>query len=186
MAHALAELADRPFDLLCALEDQLTSDEAGTDEASAPGPQWQGLAFTIGDAIFLVPRAEVREIVKMPVLTPVPGAKPWLCGVANLRGDLVPITDLGLFLGFDSPRRLDQSWVIVLEDSELPAGFCVDEVGEFRHFAPDEQHHALLEEAPDNAVKPFLVGAFVQQDWTWHVLSLRKLARDRSFRDAAL
>ena len=41
---------------------------------------------------------EVVEILPMPQVTPVPGAQPWLLGVANIRGNLLPIVDLKQFL----------------------------------------------------------------------------------------
>ena len=37
---------------------------------------------------------DVNEILFMPTLAPVPGTKPWLLGVANVRGNLVPVVDL--------------------------------------------------------------------------------------------
>jgi twitching motility protein PilI len=41
---------------------------------------------------------EVNEILTLPVLTPVPGTRSWLLGVANVRGNLVPVIDLRDFI----------------------------------------------------------------------------------------
>lgn len=186
MTGSLPELADRPFELLLALEERLAGTNAGPAEPPAASAQWDGLAFTIGDRAFLMPRSEVGEVVEMPTPTRVPGSQPWLLGVANLRGKLLPVTDLGLFLACGSVARPGQSWMIVLNDQDVPAAFRVDEVGGFAQFAPEEQRHELLEQAPDNPAGEFLIGAFVRDGAVRWVLSLRKLARDRAFRDAGL
>ena len=50
--------------------------------------------------LYLVAREEAREVLGVPSpLTRVPGAKSWILGLANIRGQLLPIIDLRAFLG---------------------------------------------------------------------------------------
>lgn len=180
----LHALADRPFDLLAALEARLTAG-GETQGRRARAAEWTGLAFDIADRHYLAPRADVREVLEPPTLTRVPGAKPWLLGVANVRGDLLPIVDLPRFLGREASVRTETSRVIVLNDRGFAAGFLVDAVGGFRGFAPEEQRHELVDGSSDDAdPADFILGAFVRDGTAWHVFSLRKLAADPEFRDA--
>ncbi|HEX5506065.1 MAG TPA: chemotaxis protein CheW, partial [Thermomicrobiales bacterium] len=49
---------------------------------------------------YLLPGEDVREVEALGALTPVPHTLPWLRGVMNLRGAVVPVVDLARFLGF--------------------------------------------------------------------------------------
>ena len=50
--------------------------------------------------LYLVAREEAREVLGVPApLTRVPGAKSWILGLANVRGQLLPIIDLRAYLG---------------------------------------------------------------------------------------
>lgn len=191
----LRALADRPFDLLMALEARLLASGEARGAQSAR-QEWTGLAFDIGDGHYLAPRADVREVMEPPPVTRVPGAKPWLSGVANVRGDLLPVVDLGRLLGRGGGMRTEASRVIVLNDDNVAAGFLVDAVGGFRSFAPDDQRHELVaggagedgaRQAGDAAdPADFVLGAFVRDGTVWQVFSLRKLAADPAFRDAGV
>lgn len=181
MIAALEDLRDRPFELLATLDERLGT---GGSERGPAGGEWSGLAFTLADRRYLAPREDVREVLEMPGVTRVPGAKPWLLGVANVRGELLPIVDLGQFLGCQGTLHRESSRVVVLNDDELPAGFLVDAVGGFRGFRPEDQCHELADKAHDTRARQYLLGAFVRDSEEWQVFSLRKLARDAAFRDA--
>ena len=63
-------------------------------------------AFGLGAERFVTSRADVREVLPIPEqVTRVPGAKPWLRGIANLRGQLLTVVDLKSFLGAGSAGR---------------------------------------------------------------------------------
>lgn len=181
MTAGLEQLRNRPFELLAAIEARL--DTGGGESGTAAG-EWTGLVFTLGDRQYLAPRGDVREILEMPGLTRVPRAKHWLLGVANVRGELLPVIDLGRFLGRKETLHRESSRVIVLNDDELPAGFLVDAVGGFRGFKPEHQRHELVDETDDAPARDYLLGAFARDGEQWRVFSLRKLARDPAFRDA--
>lgn len=182
----LSALADRPFDLLAALEARLISGGEARGAAAA-ATEWVGLAFNVADTNYLAARTEVREVLEPPAVTRVPGAKPWLLGVANVRGDLLPIVDLARFLGGQGGTRTEASRVIVFNDRAVAAGFLVDGVSGFRGFAPEDQRHELIdEERGGGGSSDFVLGAFVRDGTAWRVFSLRKLAADAAFRDAGV
>jgi two-component system chemotaxis response regulator CheV len=68
----------------------------------------------------------VLEVVEIGDVTAVPGSRPELLGVRDLRGQILPVVDLALLLGISStgpPGRL-----LVAEARGRQAAFAVDEV----------------------------------------------------------
>ncbi len=87
-----------PFEILADYEQRSLAHVAGLPEQlDAPG-LWRGVGFRIGGKRLAAGFDEVVEILPMPQVTPVPGAQPWMLGVANIRGNLLPIVDLKQFL----------------------------------------------------------------------------------------
>ncbi|MAA75090.1 MAG: chemotaxis protein CheW [Salinisphaeraceae bacterium] len=186
MTAELKQLKDQPYDLLVAMDRLLEakSQERGFGSASN---EWTGLGFRLREHWYLAPRPDVREVLPPPDFTRVPGSKPWLLGVANVRGDLLPIIDLGLLLGQGEIQASDTLRVVVLNDEEVPAGFLVDDVAGFRGFTPADQHHELVDamDGHDPDRSPYL-GAFSKVGVDWTVFSLRRLAGSSDFRDAGV
>jgi hypothetical protein len=77
-----------PFDILDDYERRSLAHVVGLPEQlDAPG-LWRGVGYRIGSKRLASGFDEVVEIMPMPQVTPVPGAQPWLLGVANIRGNL--------------------------------------------------------------------------------------------------
>jgi len=93
-------LRDRPFELLKALEKRSRALVTSTTPEVSQGNEWVGVAFRMGGETFLVAREETREVLGYPTaVTRVPGAKIWVKGLANVRGQLLPMVDLRQFHG---------------------------------------------------------------------------------------
>jgi chemotaxis signal transduction protein len=69
----------------------------------------------------------VREIVPQRRATRLPGAPPAIQGLINLRGTIVTVLDLALWLGGERPAAADGSIVLIEHGSRI-AGVAVDEV----------------------------------------------------------
>jgi purine-binding chemotaxis protein CheW len=85
------------------------------------------LLFRAAGVRFALPIGNVREILKPLPVTAVPGTPDWMCGVANVRGDIVTVIDLAPFLGLGEagPRR---GLLVVRADGADPLGVLIDEV----------------------------------------------------------
>lgn len=177
----LRQYRDQPFDLLVALQQQILGEEA---QASAPGVEsWPGIVIRVAEHDLVVPQTEVQELIDLPACTRIPGSAPWLLGVANVRGGLLPIVGLKALIG-NQVASIDQySRVVILNDGEIPAGFVVDRVEGLRRFQTGEQQHEITRDAPER-LAPFLLGGFVAGERSWLALSLRRLVRDPSFQMA--
>ena len=97
---ALRSLRERPFELLREIDRRARATAQGKPESIAAGAEWVGVAFRLGGEAFLLAREETREVLAYPAsVTRVPGAKPWIRGLSNVRGQLLPVIDLRAFLG---------------------------------------------------------------------------------------
>ena len=177
IAADLRLLAGQPFELLFALENRLRV--ARLDIAAGQTQSWTGLAFRLHEHWLVAPREDVREVINPPKLTRVPGSRPWMLGVANVRGNLLPVTDLGQMLGGQrQPEHRDQR-VLVFNSDRLPAGVLVSEVAGYRQFAASDQRHELTNGV--GPLEPYLLGGFAREGRNWLVLSLHKLTRSQAF-----
>jgi twitching motility protein PilI len=181
---SLRSLRDRPFELLKELERRSRSVTAGNAPEAAAGLEWVGVAFRMGGETFLVARGETREVLGYPaVITRIPGAKNWVKGLANIRGQLLPMLDLRQFLGSGATMPGRNTRIVVANHREIPAGLIVDEVLGFRRFA-DPEFNA---EPPPTVIRcdSYLAGAFRRGGEVWPVLSLKSLVESQSFLQAA-
>jgi twitching motility protein PilI len=105
-AQELAALP--PFDQLLEIERQCLGHDA-TAPGVAGSAAWTGLAFRLAETQMVVALEQVAEIMAVPKLVDVPGTRPWVRGIANLRGTVMTVVDLPAFLGIrqrtDSPRN---------------------------------------------------------------------------------
>ena len=96
--------------------------------AYAAGKDLQILSFEVGTQTYGVPVGAVREIRGVTPATPLPDAPPYVRGVINLRGQVMPVIDLSERLGkgvaADSARQV----IIVVEHHDDVAGLLVDAV----------------------------------------------------------
>ena len=180
----LRSLRDKPFELLRELERLARVGLAGQGRDAANEREWVGVAFRVSAENFLVAREETREVLSFPsVVTRVPGAKPWIRGLANVRGQLLPIVDLRAFLGGGVTNIGCGSRVLVANHREVPAGLLVDEVQGFRRFADNEFGTTV----PPTIIRceRYLAGAFRRGAESWPVFSLRSLLESHEFLQAA-
>ena len=180
MSEALRDLASSPFELLAALEARVRTTRP--DVVRQRADVWLGLGFRLREQWCVAPREDVREIIPMPTMSRTPGGKPWLLGVANVRGNILAVVDLGQFLGL--PRKVPDATtrVLIFNSGRLPVGFVVDEVAGYRQFAMPEQRPALRELA--GPLKPYLLGAFEREQRQWFAFSLHRLTADAEFAHA--
>jgi twitching motility protein PilI len=82
-------------------------------QASVPSK----LAFVAGKRHWLTDLTEVNEVVTVSSVTPVPWAKPWFVGMANVRGSLYGCTDLAAFLGLADVMGRGEARLLLVEQA---------------------------------------------------------------------
>jgi purine-binding chemotaxis protein CheW len=87
------------------------------------------LTFRLQGACYAVEARYVREILRLPALTPVAEVPHYIIGVVNYRGHILPVMDLGLRLGLPPWSYQIHDHIIVLEQEDLRLlGLLVNEV----------------------------------------------------------
>lgn len=106
-------------------------DTAGAEAGTATDDDVQVVVFRLGAEEFGVPIMSVQEIVRVPeVLTRVPCTPPFVEGVINLRGTVLPVIDQRARLGLEAIERNDRQRIMVYTLGSVRTGFIVDSVAE--------------------------------------------------------
>lgn len=82
---------------------------------SAVTESTQYLTFQLGDELFALNVAQVREVLDLAQITKVPTAPPYMRGVVNVRGSAIPVVDLRLKFGLPPVADTVNTRIVVLE-----------------------------------------------------------------------
>ncbi|MBT8339025.1 MAG: chemotaxis protein CheW [Desulfatitalea sp.] len=75
----------------------------------------QYLTFKLGEEMFALDVAQVREILDVTTITKVPRSPDFMRGVINVRGSIVPVVDLRLKFGLPVVERTVDTRIVVME-----------------------------------------------------------------------
>lgn len=145
--------------------------------------EWSAVAFRVGGSRLVAPLDEVVEIIRYPELTIIPNTRSWVRGIANIRGRLLPVIDLNVFLGGAALQITGRSRVLVLDHQGVLSGIAVDEVMGLRHFREVD----AVDEVPDagKALQPLLTQGVPLDGRICGVFSLSALAESAGFLHSA-
>ena len=90
----------------------------------------QLVGFKVEREFFGVQIAAVKEIVRVPQITPVPDTPIFVEGVINLRGMVVPVIDMRKRIGAPPVERQKENRVLILELDGKIVGITVDSASE--------------------------------------------------------
>jgi twitching motility protein PilI len=145
---------------------------------------WMGIGFRLGKLRLVAPLDHVVEILTYPGMAKVPGSKNWVRGIANVRGNLLPIMDLQGYLHGQGGVPNRQSRVLVMNHKGVFSGLVVDEILGLKHFAPEQRTDNVP--SADTALTPYLQFGFCVGDEHWGVFNMRQLAETPQFLQAAI
>ena len=118
------------------------------------------LVFHLGNEEFGTEVLKVREIMGLQDITNVPQTPPFVKGVINLRGKVIPVVDLRLKFGLEPEEYTQRTCIIVIRthqgDEDLMIGMIVDGVAEVLTLAESD-----IEDTPDfgsGVATPYLKG----------------------------
>jgi len=90
----------------------------------------QLVTFGIGEEEFGIDILKVQEIIRTMAITKVPNSPPYVEGVINLRGKVIPVIDLRSRFNMEYRAHDSHTRIIVIELHGMIIGFVVDEVSE--------------------------------------------------------
>ncbi|MBI5418977.1 MAG: purine-binding chemotaxis protein CheW [Deltaproteobacteria bacterium] len=106
------------------------------------------LTFELDDEVYGLDILKVKEIIGIMDITSVPQSPPYMKGVLNLRGKIIPVVDLRLKFGFAEREYTERTCIIVVElsgaEGKLLVGIIVDAVSEVTNISDSD-----VEPTPD-------------------------------------
>ncbi len=139
-------------------------------------PTEKYLTFFIDGQLFAIPSSEVVEIIRMQPITFVPKLPPFIIGVINLRGKIVPLVDVRLKFNKEKREYDDHTSIIVAEVSELSVGLIVDSVNDVTNIAKNQ-----ISETPrlaKDSVNNFVKGIATLNDNAIMLLDIERILTD--------
>lgn len=173
-----------PFELLRDYEKRSLVHTVALPQQMMSDGVWSGIAFKLMGVNLVCQIHEIVEILHTQDVTRVPGAKHWMMGIANVRGNLIAFVDLREFLT-DKPSLVNRSSrAIVVRQPGSVVGLLVDEVVGQRRFEPEdesEENHYL-----DHAMNRYIIKEYQKNDEYWGVIDFQRLINDPNFLQAAI
>jgi purine-binding chemotaxis protein CheW len=173
--QALAAAVDRPRDevqrLLAARAQALARPR---EEVQVPAEALDLLVFLLGGERYAIETSHVLEAVPLRALTPVPCTPPFVLGVVNYRGQILPVLDLRRLFELAEVAVPEESRVVAVEAGGMRFGIFADAIeGTIRvptqELAPPPAAVTVDRQAFIRGVTPELIA----------VLDLQGLAKDR-------
>ena len=181
---AVGNAGPRLLRILQEIEERCLDNAVGLPQQRVVEETWEGVLFSVGGRVLVAPLGEVKEILNYPAtITSVPGTKTWVRGVANIRGNLLPIIDLQAFLLGRPTVPGRRSRVLVAEHEGVFTSLLVDEMVGIRHFRPSERSREPVD-LPD-AVGRFVEYYYRLDDEAWPVFGMHRLVESPEFQFAA-
>jgi twitching motility protein PilI len=178
------EQGNRALQLLRSIEAQCRAHARELPRQLEIKEDWMGIGFRLGGLRLVAPLDHVVEILTFPGMSKVPGSKDWVRGIANVRGNLLPIMDLQGYLQGKPCIPNRHSRVLVMNHKGVFSGLIVDEVLGLKHFMPEQRTDGLP--GTEAALASYLQFGFQSGDEHWGVFNMRQLAETPQFLQAAI
>lgn len=172
-----------PLELLRRMEQQSRQHAVALPQEVENVELWSGVGFRLAEMHLVAPLDQVLEVLPCPSMTPVPGAKHWVKGVSNIRGNLYTVIDMAQY--FDKPAVFldDRARILLLNIPGLNAALIVNDVLGLRHFDAELERQDLS--GIDDPVLAHLTNAYLHDNVLWGVFDLKSLSESLTFRHVA-
>jgi twitching motility protein PilI len=184
MNEVMSNQASTPFEQLADYERRSLAHVAGEPEQIENPGLWRGICYRVGQRLFASSIGEISELLVTQPLTHVPGTREWLLGIANVRGNLVPVVDLARFLFDQRTHVTDRSRLLLVRQHGGTVGLLVDEIVGQRSIGDDDRENAADED--DERVARFVSENVTLGEQRIGMFSMNRLTRAPDFLQAAL
>lgn len=155
------------------------SREAKTSE----DPVLQWVTFRLQEETYGINVTQVREVLRLTEIAPVPGAPDYVIGIINLRGNVVTVIDTRRRFGLPTKESDDSSRIVIIEVEGQVVGILVDSVAEVV-----DLRASAIESAPnvgnDDSSK-FIQGVTSREGELLILVDLNRLLSDDQWQEVA-
>ncbi|GIX21956.1 MAG: protein PilI [Gammaproteobacteria bacterium] len=168
-----------PLEQLRELESKALARKALVPAGQARAQEWRGVGFRVGHVELVAGMDTVVEALEPVKCTRVPAAKPWFEGIANVRGQLVPVSDFYAFLYGERLPRERGNRILLFRLANTVAGLLVTAVTGIRSFpiqAREDGDGGVAE-----ALRPFVGGCFRRGGEVYPIFEFNRLVGNERF-----
>jgi len=145
---------------------------------------------SIYEGIYGINVAKVREIIKMPKLTELPGSEDYIEGIFDLRGVVVPVVDLAKWMGIEVPDENEapiKKRVIITEFNNILIGFIVHDAKRIRRISWADIEPASFSVAQGKLDRSKITGITrIEGDEILLILDLESIVEEMGFFESNL
>lgn len=157
-------------------------DESEQNEADESSEKY--LSFLIDRQYYAFHINDVREIIEMQDITPVPEFPDYAKGIINLRGTLIPIIDVRLRFCKNEMDYNERTCIIILNLPEIEVGFIVDTVDEVLDI--DNEDISPVPKLSDIKTRRFIQGVGKTANKIIMILDAKKMLNDDEIKSLEL
>lgn len=139
------------------------------------------ISFCIGEQEFCLDIMKVREVRGWSGATVLPQTPKYIKGVINLRGIVLPIIDLALYLEIPEAEPTDRNVVIVVQSSKRQIGILVDSVSDI--LATSKNMIQSVSDLPSSHTKKFVSGLLTVNGRMISLITLGRILQEEGLGD---
>lgn len=173
-----------PLQWLTYVESMCIQHAHGLPQQQVTEQEWVGIGFRLGDIQLVSSLGEIVEILTPPELSGVPCTKRWVWGIANVRGNLLPVMDLQGYLHDTPCKQSRDTRILVVNHNGVYSGLVVDAVLGLQHFKSEFKCSELP--GDDKRIHEYLTHGFKVGKQHWGVFSMHRLVLTPEFIQAAV
>lgn len=144
----------------------------------AEDAQLQWATFQLSNELYGINVMQVKEVLRLTEIAPVPGAQNFILGIINLRGNVITVVDTRTLFGLPNAEPSDNTRIIVIELVDQVIGMMVDSVAEVIYLKKSE-----IERTPnigtDDSIK-FIQGVSYHNDELITLLDLNRMIENNN------
>ncbi len=170
-----------PFEYLMAVDRKCVEIQGGLIQQETDASFSHGLAFKLGSHQYIIPIAEVHEVITITNYSDVPRSPNWLRGIANIRGNLITLLDMSQFIfGTVSKDEMRQNRALLVKNDSNFYGLIIESIIGMKSFNIEEG----TDQVPETFNPEFVdhISAFYSLGDEWFAeLSIQSLLQDEKF-----
>jgi len=170
-----------PFEYLLSVDRKCIAHQGGLVQQESEVSFSHGLAFQLGAHKYIMPIADVSEVISVKDFTAIPRTPSWLVGISNVRGNLITLLDLHeLVFGFPIAGNYASKRMLLVKQEAHHYGLVIDSIIGMKSFNADQG----TDEIPESFNYEHIdyISAFYNSGEEWFAaLSIQSLLLDERF-----
>lgn len=161
---------------------RFNDDETEENESNSANQKY--LSFIIDKQFYAFHINDVKEIIEMQEITPVPEFPDYARGIINLRGSLIPVIDVRLRFCKNEKQYNERTCIIILNLESIEVGFIVDTVDEVMDISED--NISAVPKLSDAKTRKFIEGVGKTSEKIVMILNANKMLSDEEIKSLEL